>query len=398
MEQPRDVLIRFHEVALKGRNRPMFINALVEGVRRATQGLGVRRVWTGRLMVRLEMEPGADWPAVRARLTTVSGIAKFALAHRTGAEYDAIAGLVREVLRGERFASFRIITNRADKRFALTSQEMNARLGEQVRVESGARVSLTRPEVEVRVEILPREAFVYVSETQGAGGLPTGTGGRVAVLMSGGIDSPVAAWRMMRRGCRAVLIHFHAFPLVEGRSREKARELAELLNAYQYDTRLYLVPFAPLQQQVLLAVPPEFRVVAYRRFMVRIAEAIARRDGARALVTGESLGQVGSQTLTNITTIDAVATMPILRPLIGMDKQEIVAQAQRIGTFETSILPDEDCCTLFTPRSPSTAVHVETAAHVERSLPIEELVAQAVAASEVHDYVMGTPARARQPA
>ena len=159
-------------------------------------------------------------------------------------------------------------------------------------------------------------------------------------MMSGGIDSPVAAWRMMRRGCKAVLVHFHSFPLVEGRSRDKAKELAESLNGWQYDTRLHLVPFADVQRRVILEVPGPLRVIAYRRFMVRIAEAIAVREGAQALVTGESLGQVGSQTLRNIATVDEAASMPILRPLVGMDKSEIIAQAEAIGTFETSIQPD----------------------------------------------------------
>ncbi|MCH8974804.1 MAG: tRNA 4-thiouridine(8) synthase ThiI, partial [Chloroflexi bacterium] len=193
-------------------------------------------------------------------------------------------------------------------------------------------------------------------------------------------------WRMMRRGCRVDLVHFHSFPLVEGRSREKARELAEKLNAYQYDTRLLMVPFADLQQQLILSVPGPLRVVAYRRFMVRIAETLARRDGAKALVTGESLGQVSSQTLQNIVTVDEVASMPLLRPLIGMDKQEIIRQAEEIGTFETSILPDEDCCTLFVPRSPSTAVSAKDIARAEAGLDVDGLVRAAADATEVVEY------------
>jgi thiamine biosynthesis protein ThiI len=207
-------------------------------------------------------------------------------------------------------------------------------------------------------------------------------------LMSGGIDSPVATWRMLRRGCRATLIHFHSFPLVEGRSREKAKELAEILNRYQYDTRLYLVPFADVQRTLILTVPGPLRIVAYRRFMVRIAEEIARREGARALVTGESLGQVGSQTLQNIATVGDVAKMPILRPLVGMDKQEIIEQAQAIDTFETSILPDEDCCTLFVPKSPSTAVRRDQIEAYEAELDVETMVREAADAAELSEYHM----------
>ena len=386
MDQPRDVLVRFHEVALKGKNRPIFINALVENTRRATAGMGVNRVWAGRMMVRLSLAPEADWDAVRERLGRVFGAVKFYLAYRSPPTYEAIERLVSAVTAECSFDSFRISARRPDKRFPLSSMEMNVRLGTKVKERSGARVDLSHPALEVHVEVLADDAFVYLNEEPGAGGLPVGTGGRVAVLMSGGIDSPVAAWRMMRRGCRAVLVHFHSFPLVEGRSREKARELGEMLNVYQYDTRLYLVPFAELQKRVILSVPGPLRIVVYRRFMVRIAEAIARRERAKALVTGESLGQVSSQTLENIATIDQVAHMPILRPLVGMDKQEIMDQARAIGTYDVSILPDEDCCSLFVPKSPATKTVVREVEACEAELDVDALVEQAVAGAELAEY------------
>ena len=386
MQQPRDVLVRFHEIALKGRNQGRFVGQLVDNLRRATVGLGVKRVWSERMLVRMRLDPAADWEPVRERVATVFGGVKFSLAHRVARDYDAIAGSVGELADGRDFDTFRISARRADKRFELTSGELNIRLGDLVRERCSARVDLRHADLDIHVDVLAKDAFVYTEEHAGAGGLPVGTGGRVAVLMSGGIDSPVAAWRMMRRGCRVDLVHFHSFPLVEGRSREKARELAEKLNAYQYDTRLLMVPFADLQQQLILSVPGPLRVVAYRRFMVRIAETLARRDGAKALVTGESLGQVSSQTLQNIVTVDEVASMPLLRPLIGMDKQEIIRQAEDIGTFETSILPDEDCCTLFVPRSPSTAVSAKDIAQAEAGLDVDGLVTAAADATEVVEY------------
>jgi thiamine biosynthesis protein ThiI len=202
---------------------------------------------------------------------------------------------------------------------------------------------------------------------------------------------------MLKRGCRATLVHFHSFPLVEGRSREKAKELAEKLNAFQYDTRLLMVPFADLQQRLIVSVPGPLRVVAYRRFMVRIAEVLARREGAGALVTGESLGQVSSQTLQNIAIVGEVAGLPILRQLVGMDKQEIIKQAEQIGTFETSILPDEDCCTLFVPRSPSTAVRPEEIARAEAGLDVAGLVAAAADAAEQMEYHTPLATAARAP-
>ncbi len=386
MQQPRDVLVRFHEIGLKGKNQPMFVRRLVENLERATARLGVERVWASRMLVRMRLAPEADWDTVRARTATVFGAVKFSLAARTEPEYAHISLLLHETAQAHSFSTFRISANRTDKTFPLTSHDLNVRLGDEIREATGARVDLGRPEADFRVVVGRDDAFVYADDHRGAGGLPVGTGGKVAVMMSGGIDSPVAAWRMMRRGCKAALVHFHAFPLVEGRSRDKAKELAESLNAWQYDTRLHLVPFADVQRRVILEVPGPLRVIAYRRFMVRIAEAIAAREGAQALVTGESLGQVGSQTLRNIATVDEAASMPILRPLVGLDKSEIIDQAQAIGTYETSILPDEDCCTLFVPRSPATAVRSEQIAEHEARLDVGALVAEAAAAAEVFEY------------
>ena len=386
MQQPRDVLVRFHEIGLKGKNQPMFVRRLVENLERATAGLGVERVWATRMLVRMRLAPEADWDAVRARAATVFGAVKFSIAARTEPAYEHISALLSETANARSFATFRISANRTDKTFPLTSHDLNVRLGDEIREATGARVDLTRPEADFRVEVGRDDVFVYADDYRGAGGLPVGTGGKVAVMMSGGIDSPVAAWRMMRRGCKAVLVHFHSFPLVEGRSRDKAKELAESLNGWQYDTRLHLVPFADVQRRVILEVPGPLRVIAYRRFMVRIAEAIAVREGAQALVTGESLGQVGSQTLRNIATVDEAASMPILRPLVGMDKSEIIAQAEAIGTFETSIQPDEDCCTLFVPRSPATAVRPRQIAEHEARLDVPALVAEAAAAAELFEY------------
>ena len=386
MEHPPYVLVRVHEVALKRGNRRRFVRALTANLRRATAGLGVRSVEADHLVVRLTLEEGADWPTLREALAKTPGAVKFTPTYRAEPAYDDIAALVARVAKAQRFASFRISAHRSDKRFPLTSREMNVSLGALVEHETGARVDLKRPELNIRVDVFAIGAFVWTEEEPGVGGLPVGTGGRVAVLMSGGIDSPVAAWRMIRRGCSATLVHFHSFPLVEGRSREKARELAATLNAYQLDTRLYLIPFAEVQRAVILSTPGPLRVVAYRRFMMRIAEAVAQREGAQALVTGESLGQVSSQTLTNIATVGDAATLPVLRPLAGMDKTEIIEQARAIGAYETSILPDEDCCSLFVPRSPSTAVRLEEAQAVERSLDVEALVRQAVEAVEVIEY------------
>jgi thiamine biosynthesis protein ThiI len=247
-------------------------------------------------------------------------------------------------------------------------------------------VDLGAPALTVHVDMLPDGAFYFFAKDPGAGGLPTGTGGRVACLLSGGIDSPVAAYRLMRRGCSVLLIHFHSYPILSRASQEKVREIATLLTKYQQRSRLMLVPFGAVQQKVLLAVRPELRVVMYRRLMLRIAERLARRWRARALVTGEVIGQVASQTLENLTTIAGATTMEVLRPLVGMDKDEIIVEAQRLGTFPISIIPDQDCCQLFTPPHPATRVTPRQIEEAEQLLPIEELVQAAVSAANVEQF------------
>ena len=385
----RYVLLRFHEIALKGKNRPWFIDRLVQNVRQAVHGLGVERVWKGQMMVLLSLAPRANWEEVKGRLQQVFGMVKFSLAYRVPPSLDALKALTRQVVEEQRFASFRIAARRADKTFPLTSMEINQELGRFVQELSGATVDLEHPAFTLFVDILPREAYVYQEEVPGPGGLPVGVSGPVLCLLSGGIDSPVAAWRMLKRGCTVDFVHFHAFPLVEGTSREKAQELVELLNRYQFSARLLLVPFAQAQQQIILSVPPDYRIPVYRRFMLRIAERLALESGAKALVTGESIGQVSSQTLDNLATIRQVASLPVLSPLIGMDKQEIVDQARAIDTYPISIIPDQDCCTLFVPKHPRTHTTVAELEALEANLDVAAIVAEATSRTEVRQ--IGSP-------
>jgi thiamine biosynthesis protein ThiI len=247
-------------------------------------------------------------------------------------------------------------------------------------------VALDEPELTVHVELLTSQAFYFFGKERGPGGLPTGTAGRVACLLSGGIDSPVAAHRMMKRGCVVTFVHFHSYPILSRASQEKARELVRVLTEYQQRSRLYLVAFGDIQQQVLLSVPGPMRVVVYRRLMLRIAERIARSRGAQALVTGDVVGQVASQTLENLAVVGSVATLPLFRPLIGMDKEEITAEAIRLGTYPVSIIPDQDCCTLFTPRNPLTRARLADIEAAEQALPIEELVDRAVREAAAEDF------------
>jgi tRNA uracil 4-sulfurtransferase len=382
----RSIVVHYQEIALKGNNRPWFIARLVRNLREATADLGVRQV--SALMGRIEVKlaDDSDWQAVRARVADVFGIGNFAQAGRAPLDVDAIASRILADLGDRNPASFRVSARRADKRFPLTSPQIEREVGGRIKEAKNWLVKLDDPELTIHVEALTDEAFYYFGKEPGAGGMPSGVSGRVVCLLSGGIDSPVAAWRVMRRGCRVLFVHFHSYPILSRASQEKTREIARLLARFQYHSRLVLVPFGEIQQRIVLSVAPPLRVVIYRRFMMRIAEAIAHRHRARALVTGEVVGQVASQTIENLAAINEVVSMPVLRPLIGMDKDEIVAAAGRLGTYPISIIPDQDCCTLFTPRHPATKARREDVARAEAPLDIDEIVRQAVAAAALEDF------------
>ena len=380
------LIVHYHEIALKRGNRPMFLRHLVRNLERATRDLGPVRAQqlSGRIL--LDLDGNARPDVVAARVSRVCGVASAGLAYRVPSAVEAMKAAVAALVEGRRFGSFRISARRAFKTYPMTSVELNRELGAFVGGLTGARVDLHDPELEIHVEVLPAETFVYAGRVAGPGGLPVGTAGTVAALLSGGIDSPVAAWRMIKRGCRVVFVHFHSVPYLPATSQAKARALVERLTEWQYRSQLFLVPLGEIQREVVLSVAPPVRVVVYRRLMVRIAEALGRQAGALALATGESLGQVASQTLTNIARIDEVATLPILRPLVGMDKLEITAEAQRLGTFETSIEPDADCCTLFVPRHPATRVGVEEIRVVESRLDVPRLVAMGCDGTQVEKF------------
>ena len=375
-------IVKTHELALKGKNRPWFMRKLVDNLRQATKGSGVERVWQGQLMVGLTLPDEECWPEVKSRIKDVFGVAKFYKAYDLPRDLDGLKARLPQLLEGRSFGSFRITTNRADKRFPIKSEEVNRDLGAFVKDLTGAQVKLKDPDICIYVDIIPKSFLVYFDEVKAHGGLPVGVSGKVAVMLSGGIDSPVAAWQMMKRGCQAMFVHFHSYPLVDRSSIEKAVDLVEHLTRHQYESNLFLAPLAEIQKKIILSAPPSYRVVLYRRFMVRITEALARRHRAKAMITGESCGQVASQTLDNIAVVDQSAGMPILRPLIGSNKEEIVTMAQAIGTFSTSILPDQDCCTLFVPKHPETRSKLDTVLRLEEDLSVDELVQQALEHTE----------------
>lgn len=376
--KPTVLLIHYGELALKGKNRDLFENRLVDNIRIALDAdmdWEVKRLY-GRIIVRLDDERNAE--AFAKKLQNVFGIANIAPAIEVKPNLNVIEQAALSIVKGKDFKSFAIRARRPEKGQSFNSQDIGKKIGAAVQEASGAKVDLTDPALTVGVIVMRQRAFVYADQIKGPGGLPAGASGRVACLISGGIDSPVACWRMMKRGCSPLFIHFHSAPFTSNASKEKAYEIVEHLMRGQPPSKLVTVPFGELQKKIVTGTPAKYRIMLYRRFMVRIANELARRNDARALVSGEALGQVASQTLFNLSTIESVSGMPILRPLIGMDKQEIVDEAKRIGTFKMSIEPHDDCCSFLMPRNPVTRTIPRDMEHVEKSLKCSELVEEAL--------------------
>lgn len=371
-------LVHYGEIALKRKNRSFFEKKLVQNIKLSLRGMGyaeVRRVY-GRILVILQTE--AAVAAIQERLGKVMGIAHFEFALATEQNIAAIQEAALELIKDRQFKTLKVETKRANKRFPLTSPEISAMVGAHLLSATGASADMHTPDLRCNIEVVDKAAYIYVEKIRGVGGLPVGASGKVLVMLSGGIDSPVAAWRMMKRGVKALFVHFYSYPYTDKASLEKVEELAEILAAWNYRTQIYLVPFAEVQREIVTQTPAPFRVILYRRMMVRIAQQIATIAKADCLVTGESLGQVASQTLGNLRVIEAAAEIPILRPLIGDDKAEIMDLAEQIGTFEISTLPHDDCCSLFVPNHPATNASLEAVQEAEAVLDINGLVKLAV--------------------
>jgi thiamine biosynthesis protein ThiI len=374
------VIARVHEVALKGRNRRRFMRQLTGNIMVALRDLPYHsiKIRTGRILIVLV--DAADWAEVRTRIVRVFGIQNFSLTLESDTRLTSILHATEQLLaaEGPPDGTFCVRVKRPDKSYPLTSPEVEREIGAFIQERTGAPVQLRKPVTTYQIEILHDGAYVTSRVHAGPGGLPVGSSGEVISLMSGGYDSPVATYRMLKRGCSVTLVHFHAYPYVRSTSIEKVIELAQALGRDQPEMRLIVVPIGEIQRQMAISCEPEMLVVLYRRLMLRIAEALAAEYDAGALVTGESLGQVASQTLQNIRAIEAAIRLPVLRPLIGMDKIEILDEAERIGTSEISRTPDDDCCTVFVPRHPSTHATIEEAQRAEAPLDIANLVCQAL--------------------
>ncbi|MCP9455858.1 MAG: tRNA 4-thiouridine(8) synthase ThiI [Nitrospira sp.] len=387
----RCAIVHYHELGLKGRNRGFFEQRLARNIRLALKDVEGTRVEQLHRRVRVLFPPHTKLDLIRERLRRVCGVAYFAVARAvplvlTDPHLDEVGKAAVEEFRTQPFSTFRITAKRADKRLPVTSMDVERTVGAVVRQLLSKEVSLNNPDLTIHIELLTDQAYLFSEKISGPGGMPVGVSGRVACLLSGGIDSPVAAYRMIKRGCRAVFVHFSGRPLVSRASEEKARDLARLLTTYQYRSRLYIVPFGEIQREIIFKAPAPFRIVLYRRMMLRIAEHLALQESCWAVVTGESLGQVASQTPENLCVIEHVATKPLLRPLIGMDKLEITEEAKRLGTYDISIEPDQDCCKLFVPPHPSLRTNREALERVEAALDIEHLVQKGVEKAEVEEF------------
>ncbi len=388
---PTCVLVRYGELALKGGNRRDFESALGRNMRAALRQISNARI--DRLQGRYLVTPETRVAEAARRLQDVFGIKSVSPAWSVASDPETIVTQARAVVAdalarrpGTREVTFRVSTRRADKRFPLSSIDFDRLVADRIiPTEPRLRVQLVRPELNLGIDVRDEKTFVFIDRLPGPGGLPVGTLGRALCLLSGGIDSPVAAWMSMKRGLSMSYITYHSYPFIGDSAKLKVIELVRALARYQQHSRLYVVPFADIQTAIRDAAPEGYRTILYRRMMQRIATRVAERFGLSALVTGDSLGQVASQTLENIACISAAAGMNVLRPLIGFDKDETIELARKIGTFDISSKSEPDCCSLFMPSHPILRGKTEICDAVEARLDVEAQVARAVASVEIHD-------------
>lgn len=390
------IVIHYHELWLKGRNRKFFLGKFLLALRRTIEDFPSTRMRQPGDRVVLEFGLDAPVETIIARLKGVLGIAYFAVARSvprgSGEELDALCQATWEEVEPLEFSNFAVRAKRSDKSFPHRVDEIERHVGRYLLEKLQAagrpvRVRLDDPEITCRIEITPGPMLVYARRIPGTGGLPANTSGRMVCLLSGGFDSAVAAYKMMRRGAHVNFVHFWGGGARPGESSvHVARALVERLVPYQFTARLYLVPFESIQREIVASAPEQYRLLLYRRMMLRIAERIARRNHAQAIIAGDSLGQVASQTLQNMVAVGAASAMPVFRPLAGDDKQEILALARRIGTFAVSEEPFHDCCPLFLPRSPALYASAADLEEAEAGLDVLELTKQTIEATELERY------------
>jgi len=378
------IVIHYAEIGLKGQNRPFFEKRLEKNIKKSFERdeitfKSIERKY-GRILVKLSENP--ELSRINKTLSNIFGIANFSFAVKVKSKIEEIENKAVEILKVENFQTFKIDTRRSDKKFPMKSMEVNEKVGQKVVDNLKKNVDLENPDKTVFIEITWDGAFIYFEKIDSLGGLPVGTGNKTLVLLSGGIDSPVAAYLLNKRGVENIFIHFYSCLHTGQASINKAKKIVEILNKYQFKSKLYLVPFIEIQREILDQSPPSLRILLYRRFMFRIAEKLAEKQKACVLTTGESVGQVASQTLENIKAISESIEIPILRPLIGFNKEEIISLSKKIGTYETSILPCQDTCTQFMPDHPETKATIRQIKKAEENLDLDKLIEMGVQSIE----------------
>ena len=376
------ILLKLGELVLKGLNRRSFEDKLQANIHRRLHPFGQFKVYTRQSTTYVEpKDDTCDVEGAYEALTKVFGIVGISLARPCEKDKDSILACAKEFLDDQLRAArtFKVETKRADKTFPMTSIQLSQYVGGELdELYPNLQVDVHHPELTVHVEIRDYAAFVHADPEPGAGGLPVGINGRAVSLLSGGIDSPVSSWMIAKRGVALEMVHFFSYPYTSPEAKDKGLTLAQLLTPWCGRLTVHVVPFTAIQEELRRSCPPELFTLIMRRFMMRISERVAQRCGAKALVTGECLGQVASQTMEAMTVTGAVVKLPILRPVVGMDKEDIVQISRKIGTFDTSILPYEDCCTVFTPRHPRLRPTLEEIEAAEQGLDIEAMVSAAV--------------------
>jgi thiamine biosynthesis protein ThiI len=386
------IVIHYHELWLKGSNRRFFLGKLFTALRQALEGVPVQKIEQpgDRFVIRLG--EGASLDEALARVSRVLGVAYYAVGRPAERSLDAMFEAAWEEIRALEFKTFAVRAKRSDKSFPHPSMEIESKLGrhllERLRAEGrDVRVQLKDPDVTCHVEVTPGPLIIYAKKIPGTGGLPANTAGRMTCLLSGGYDSAVAAYSMMKRGAHLSFVHFYGTGAQPGESSlHVARGLVRKLVHYQFHAKLYRVPFEPIQREIVRLAPENFRILLYRRMMLRIAGVVARRERALALVTGDSLGQVASQTLRNLVAVEAAAKIPVFRPLVGTDKMEILATARKIGTYDISSEPFHDCCPVFMPRVPALYASPAELEAAEKTLDLESLISRGIRGTTIERF------------
>lgn len=385
------IVCHYGEIGIKGDNRDFFEQKLKDNIKTALrlaapEAIESVMVIPGRIIVRLTPVYAEREKEIRESLRKVFGIVNFSYAYDTDLDLEKMQAICFSIYEKNQGKTFRVTTIRAQKNFHLNSQQINERLGGAIFEKYEAKVNLSAPELNIFIEIINKRVLIYAEKIKGVGGLPVGASGRGLAFLSGGIDSPVGAYYALKRGVPLVYAHFHSMPFTSRESVEKVKQLAGVLKQYGGQTKIYLIPFAEAQKNVLANSPAKLRIILYRRLMMRIGEKIAVKEKCLGIVTGESIGQVASQTMENMRVIEETVKLPIIRPVVGFDKEEIIAKAREIGTYDLSILPHDDCCIRFIPSHPETRAKLDEVKAAEKDLNVRQIVSEAIKNAKI-EYV-----------